>query len=246
MVREAETDCANDDGQAPARWRRWVNPDSPWPWLGYLLIYFFPWAFRPPTTAELEWSAIALPLFFLLYFAGYRHKDRRAFVHGGALVVLGCIGALYLATSSVFIVYGAALLGRMQPRRRAYYGLGALIFGVAAYSLLVGASPGFWVSAIFFSLMTGMGCIFSAELVEKNRALERSRHEMARLAAQAERERIARDLHDLLGHTLSVIAIKAELARKLFDGDRARARVELDDIHATARQALKDIRRSAA
>ncbi len=242
MAGRTQTGCAGAGGKTLSRWRRWFDPDNPWPWLGYLLIYFFPWAFRPPTAAELQWSAIALPLFLLFYFAGYRHTDRRAFLYGGALVVLGCIGEPYLATSSVFIVYGAALLGRMQPRRLAYYGLGALVLGVAAYSLLVGASPGFWVSAIFFSLMTGMGCIFSAELVEKNRALERSRHEMARLAAEAERERIARDLHDLLGHTLSLIAIKSELAQKLFDRDRPRARAELDDIHDTARQALKDIR----
>ena len=242
MQRELDRNRAKGEGNAPVRWRRWIDPDSPWPWLGYLLIYFFPWAFRPPTSGELEWSAVALPLFFLLYFAGYRHTDRRAFLYGGALVALGCIGAFYLATSSVFIVYGAALLGRMRPRRHAYAGLAGLVLAVAAFSLIVGAPVAFWASAIFFSLMTGMGCLFSAELVEKNRALEQSRHEMARLAAAAERERIARDLHDLLGHTLSVIAIKAELARRLFDRDRARACAELDDIHATARQALKDIR----
>lgn len=224
------------------RWRRWFRPENPWPWLGYLLIYFFPWAFRPPTAAELQWSAVALPLFFLFYFAGYRHTDRRAVLHGAALVALGCVGASYLATSSVFVVYGAALIGRLRPRRHAFVGMVALVLGVAVYSFLAAASTGFWVSAIFFSLMTGMGCIFSSELVEKNRALERSRHEVARLAAEAERERIARDLHDLLGHTLSVIAIKSELAQRLFDRDRARARAELADINMTARQALKDIR----
>ena len=66
--------------------------------------------------------------------------------------------------------------------------------------------------------------------------------EIEHLAKVAERERIARDLHDLLGHTLSLITLKAELARKLVDRDPARAKQEMLDVEHTSRAALADVR----
>ncbi|MEO1574190.1 MAG: sensor histidine kinase, partial [Pseudomonadota bacterium] len=75
-----------------------------------------------------------------------------------------------------------------------------------------------------------------------NSALSRSREEVRRLARMAERERIARDLHDVLGHTLSVITLKAELAGKLVDSDPERAREEMAEVAATSREALASVR----
>ncbi len=66
--------------------------------------------------------------------------------------------------------------------------------------------------------------------------------EIEHLAKVAERERIARDLHDLLGHTLSLITLKAELARKLVDRDPLRAKQEMQDVEQTSRAALADVR----
>jgi two-component system sensor histidine kinase DesK len=62
------------------------------------------------------------------------------------------------------------------------------------------------------------------------------------LAKVAERERIARDLHDVLGHTLSVIILKSELAQKLIDLDPARAKAELREVEETSREALAEVR----
>jgi two-component system sensor histidine kinase DesK len=76
----------------------------------------------------------------------------------------------------------------------------------------------------------------------KNLALRRSSEEVQRLARVAERERIGRDLHDLLGHTLSLIAIKSELAAKLLDRDRVAAAREVADVTNIAREALKQVR----
>ncbi|MDE2149994.1 MAG: sensor histidine kinase, partial [Gammaproteobacteria bacterium] len=72
--------------------------------------------------------------------------------------------------------------------------------------------------------------------------LRLSHDEVRRLAATAERERIGRDLHDLLGHTLSLIAIKSELARRLLDRDTAAARRELAEIERVARGSLAEVR----
>src|SRR5690606_17486442 len=77
---------------------------------------------------------------------------------------------------------------------------------------------------------------------EKDHELRLSHDEVRRLAATAERERIGRDLHDLLGHTLSLITLKLELSRKLFDRDPAASRRELEDAEAVARHALAEVR----
>jgi two-component system sensor histidine kinase DesK len=71
-----------------------------------------------------------------------------------------------------------------------------------------------------------------------------SHDEVRRLAAVAERERIGRDLHDLLGHTLSLITLKSELANRLFERDPLAARREIADVEAVARDALAQVRRA--
>ena len=77
-----------------------------------------------------------------------------------------------------------------------------------------------------------IGTIFSVEHMsqEKDAALKLSHDEVRRLAALAERERIGRDLHDLLGHTLSLVALKSELAGKLLERDPQAARREIDEV----------------
>jgi two-component system sensor histidine kinase DesK len=69
-----------------------------------------------------------------------------------------------------------------------------------------------------------------------------ARAEVARLAVAAERSRFAQDLHDTLGHNLSAVALKSELALRLVDVDPVRARAELTDVHAVARDSLRDVR----
>jgi two-component system sensor histidine kinase DesK len=69
-----------------------------------------------------------------------------------------------------------------------------------------------------------------------------ARAELARLAVTAERSRFARDLHDTLGHNLSAIALKSELALRLLDAEPVRTRAELADVHDIARESLRDVR----
>jgi two-component system sensor histidine kinase DesK len=77
---------------------------------------------------------------------------------------------------------------------------------------------------------------------QKDAALSLSHDEVRRLAATAERERIGRDLHDLLGHTLSLITLKLELSRKLFDRDVDAAKREVEEAEKVARHALAEVR----
>jgi two-component system sensor histidine kinase DesK len=71
---------------------------------------------------------------------------------------------------------------------------------------------------------------------------EQSEETRAELALVAERDRVARDMHDVLGHSLTALSIKAELATRLIDVDPERARQELESIQETARQALAEVR----
>jgi two-component system sensor histidine kinase DesK len=86
----------------------------------------------------------------------------------------------------------------------------------------------------------------NCKLQDQAQTLLENRTEMRDLAITAERERIARDMHDTLGHLLSIMTAKADLALRLTDKDLEEARQEIKDIHLTGRQALKDVRRVIA
>ncbi|MFT4110683.1 sensor histidine kinase [Propionicimonas sp.] len=84
------------------------------------------------------------------------------------------------------------------------------------------------------------------QMIARNRDLVLAREENARLAVEEERNRFARDLHDILGHSLTVIAVKAELAGRLFDADPPRARAEIGELERLSRDALADVRQAVS
>jgi two-component system sensor histidine kinase DesK len=103
------------------------------------------------------------------------------------------------------------------------------------------------VNAIAFTLIPAMIVIALMRSVSSAQQVRGAREEMARLeAVTEERLRIARDLHDLLGHNLSVIALKSELARRLLAVAPERAAVEIGDVEAVARNALREVREAVA
>jgi two-component system sensor histidine kinase DesK len=85
-----------------------------------------------------------------------------------------------------------------------------------------------------------------SRVIRGNQALSDARAELARLAAENERTRIARDLHDLLGHSLTTITVKAELAGRLARHDTDRAVREIGEVAALSRRALGDVRAAVA
>jgi two-component system sensor histidine kinase DesK len=140
-------------------------------------------------------------------------------------------------------VFAAVLAAAKRPRRRAaiatLIGLQAmLVVGGLALRLPVAG----WVSGAFFGAMAGFGTLVQADLERKNRQLLAAQEEVRALSASAERERIARDLHDLLGHTLTLVAVKAELASKLVARDPRAARREMEEVAEAARSGLGEVR----
>jgi two-component system sensor histidine kinase DesK len=98
-----------------------------------------------------------------------------------------------------------------------------------------------WMGS-FLTLVIGGSNFFWARQKRADSKLRMAHEEIEALAAVAERERIARDLHDVLGHTLSVIVLKAELAGRVLERDPQRATSEINDVERIARTALADVR----
>jgi two-component system sensor histidine kinase DesK len=96
-----------------------------------------------------------------------------------------------------------------------------------------------------FGVVAASFAVFGLRLVmTRNIELLSAQQENASLAVENERTRFARDLHDILGHSLTVITVKAELAQRLLDIDPERARAEIADLERLSRDALSDVRRA--
>ena len=122
------------------------------------------------------------------------------------------------------------------------------IIGAGLVSLGLGASTGdaFAVIMAITGTFLGFSIGFGMEAGATRRKLAVEEERTAVLAVAAERARIGRDLHDILGHSLTTIAVKADLARRLVDRDPARAASEIDELAGVARQALADVRATAS
>lgn len=210
--------------------------------LAYLLIYPLPWLSRPPALVDVLASLAGIAVFLPLYLAGFGRSDARALRCGAAVAAIGLALQPFGGIWGVFIVYACGLLGGVRPQRRAFGTLAAVALAVASLVLLQRIGLWDWLPTLFFSAMTAMVSMYSAAYAAQSAELAASRDRERRLAVVAERERIARDLHDLLGHTLTAVAVKADLASRLIDADPVRAKAEIEDIHRTARAALADVR----
>ena len=143
-----------------------------------------------------------------------------------------------------FAVYVAIMTATLIPwgqARIAVVGLGLLLLVAAMGQHDLGPA---YLALIAVGIALGVGAgIESGRIAHK---LARAEQQVSTLAVAAERERIARDLHDILGHSLTAVAIKAGLAARLVEHDPAAAREQLAEVEAVARQALADVRATAS
>ncbi|WP_124812533.1 sensor histidine kinase, partial [Micromonospora globispora] len=101
-------------------------------------------------------------------------------------------------------------------------------------------------TVVFAVLLASFAMFGVTRLTQRNSELQAAQQEIRRLAVAEERARTARDLHDILGHSLTVVAVKAELAGRLLERDPIRAATEIADVERLARQALADVRGTVA
>jgi two-component system sensor histidine kinase DesK len=227
-----------------------------WIWFAYTGFLFIDPILDPSLYLWLGTIA-AFAVFVGIFVAFVRSSDEchpARFWMIAATFALGLLCFPWNQGASTFFVYAAAFLPfSIVSIRRVFslFVLEALLILGEGY--VFHAQPGIlhisWPNtfvAIFLTGIIGGGNIFFAQQRRADRQLREAQDENLALAAVAERERIARDLHDVLGHTLSVIVLKAELASRLIHRDEAsdheRAATEIADVERIARTALAEVR----
>ena len=206
-------------------------------WVIYLL-YFLLAGHRDsfPTTLAATAAAVGI------YFWSYWIRGPRVLWIAGMWFVLAVLFLRINPGASTFFVYAACLYGKIWEPPVAFRYLAVHVVLVCLVCWALGINV--WVSgsAVVFSALIGSVMIQYAQRLRLGDRLAAAHAQAEHLAKLAERERIARDLHDLLGHTLSVIVLKSELASRLSATQPERAAEEIRDVERISREALAQVR----
>ncbi|MDE2280628.1 MAG: sensor histidine kinase [Xanthomonadaceae bacterium] len=222
------------------------------PWADSVHLLWSVWIFITPlfdhgiagyTRTWLLFTLASYPAFLLLFAKIQLAPQRTAYLYAWAMAAL-CFALLPWYPSGLsYFVYGCVMLNHCRMRLRTQL-VQLLLLNVA----LVGLAWWIGYPASILVIMPASVIVISVIMLverinkEKDVALRLSQEEIRRLAVLAERERIGRDLHDLLGHTLSLVTLKSELARRLALADPPRAQQEMEEVERVSRHALAEVR----
>jgi two-component system sensor histidine kinase DesK len=236
-------------GQPPGNRRELLSKSL---WIGVWLV-FLSWPVHDLVSGNHSTGGTVAGWLGLAAFVGvyltlvFRNMGRRPFplpLVGVLVVALGALAALLCFTLGSswlgLFVYVAVACGATLPMRVAYWAIPA----TAAVMLLVGLHIGekdAW-NLVLLVLLIGYAMTGVGQLVRTTIELRKARATVAQLAANGERLRLARDLHDLLGHSLSLITLKSELAGRMLPDHPDEAAQQVADIEQVSRQALVDVR----
>ena len=233
---------------APGSWAATMRADGHSPWAcAWNLLWSF-WVFMGPLFTDhvgpgMWWSLVlGYPLFLLVYLLACVRPPNDEDAYVGALVLLTGLSLPWNPAAWTYAVFACALV----PYHGSWFAGAAKMATIQALLVLEGVFL-HWPWYAFLILIgvctsTGVGSLVGRINRSKNIELRLSHDQIRQLAATAERERIGRDLHDLLGHTLSLITMKLELSRRLLDRDPTAARRELAEAEEVARHALAEVR----
>jgi len=228
------------------RMRTLLSPNRPWVHLVYLGFFFFAWLYQPPSPDEALIALAAMAGFVALYIFSLRRRDWTVYP---AALVAGVLGFAFMPVTvggAVYLVFAAAMLGWLPHSRLRTAGLVAVALAILSTVWVMQQPLVYVLALLILAAIAAAGAAVGARRHRQEaEGAARQRQASAR-AAEAERQRIARDLHDLLGHTLSVVTLKADLASRLFDADPERARSELAEIQSISRTALAEVREAVA
>ncbi|MEU0170402.1 histidine kinase [Streptomyces iakyrus] len=194
----------------------------------------------------LGWTGLAafVTWYMLLVFRTGR-GERNTLVLGslGVLAAQSTLLALTLGREwLVLFVYVSIASGAALPLRMARWTIPAACALLTAVALATHDGMAYLAGLLIPALLGGFAMTGVRELVRATIALREARAAVAQLAANEERLRLARDLHDLLGHSLSLITLKSELAGRMLPGRPDQAAQQVADIEQVSRQALVDVR----
>jgi len=188
-------------------------------------------------------TAIGFPTIIVLWYLAMTRPQRHVIFYCMAMALLGYVVLLWNHSGgTTCIIYACALLA-FAGSVRFSLGMMAAVLAIFVVEAAMRQWPwGITVGMVFMAIAIGVANLARRLNEAKDAELRLSHDEVRRLAATAERERIGRDLHDLLGHTLSLIALKSELAGKLLTRDPVAARREIADVERITRDALAQVR----
>jgi two-component system, NarL family, sensor histidine kinase DesK len=215
---------------------------TPYLWLVYIVPFVLEPFVKGRSALERGVTVLGLVAFLVLYFTAYWVRGPRLLLVVAAHTGLGMAFASRNHGALALFIYAAAQASFLGRPRAAFGAMAAVVAALWFSWWAFGLSLSFPVVATVFCFIVGGANVHFVEIHRKNARLHRAHEEVARMAKIAERERIARDLHDLLGHTLSVIVLKSELASKVAAADPARALEEIRDVERISRQALQEVR----
>jgi len=226
---------------------RLLPKNSEYGWAMYSVLYFGFFYIDPIVShaSARVWfiTVAATVVFLLLYFSLFWVSCRQGLLHLAVMLLMGAGFAKYNGGATTFFIFAAACGPFVVDNE--IDGIKVLLVVECAALLtwrVLHLNGWFLLFAGGLSLVVGASDIHFAQRNRSNRKLIRAQEEIEHLAKVAERERIARDLHDVLGHTLSVIILKSELAGKLMDRDPQRAGSEIREVEQISRQALSEVR----
>lgn len=223
----------------------WVPPRlgrAPYLWLVSLTFFGWKYLYVPPSALELAALLLTLAVFVPVYFASFWVRNRAVVPYILFAFALGLAWAPLNFGACTFFVFAGTMCSHFERQGVAYGSLAAILLSAAGFALLVGLPFSFLIPTLAAGAPVGVATIMDARVQRSREQLLMKQEEVEHLARIAERERISRDMHDLLGHTLSLITLKAELAGRLLERDPAACRNEISDIEASARQALAEVR----
>ncbi|MDQ0907869.1 two-component system sensor histidine kinase DesK [Streptomyces canus] len=247
--------CATEElplmrlGESPSR-RRDLLPKVLWigVWLVFLSSPVTDLASGGHTTGGTVAGWLGLAAFVGIYLTlVFRNMIRSALPPRWVGALIGALGVLAVLLSLTLgrhwlglFVYVSVACGATLPLRAAYWTIPLTAGAMMLVGLHVGEDEAF--DLLLLVLLIGFAMTGVRQLVRTTVQLRQARATVAQLAANEERLRLARDLHDLLGHSLSLITLKSELAGRMLPAHPDKAAQQVADIEQVSRQALVDVR----
>lgn len=237
------------------------DTQDPWERFGWVMgsiwLVFLLFPLRSAFTAETSWGwrsfgVATILAFAAVYLFGFIRIGRSDTWSHANRLGWRCVPMLVSLTGATALVVGLDALGMVT-----------FIIAFAMFSLPWAAALGIGVTGLAVAVLVpmAMGVLgqtwfllpiillvgVSAAVVRVLDQRGMAHQEMAKqVALVAERERVARDVHDVLGHSLTVVTVKAELAQRLVDANPERAKAELAQIQSLTREALAELRATVA
>ena len=220
------------------KFKKWLMPSFWNIFLGFFFIKFF---ISPLPFPGMWLSLFALAVYLSAYYWGYYHDNNKKLIAALIMIFSGIIASPYNWGASVFFQYSALYIGLSSNPKKAFVMLFILIMIILGLTNIYQLSIlNFTMPAVLVSITLGFFGVFERINKKNKRKILENEKEIKRLDTIAERERIARDLHDVLGHTLTVIFLKCDVAKKiLYENKLDTVYSELTQIEETARQTSK-------